>query len=312
MRMINDFNSFSDVDVQPSSTSYFSEPSSGLDPKLFEGMHLRPWVRNSVLRILFDHLAVMYQEPNLWVSAWLAGSGVSYQWESARQPGDLDCLVGIDYVKFRRTNSDFTGMSNEEIAGMFNEEFASQVMPKTSNWEGFELTYYVNPQSNIVDINPYAAYDLINDDWTVKPSQDTSPPYSRVWGQSVERDYNTAIELVNRYGQALAEFRGSTSSANRVNAERKLQLAIDQAADMYENIHHGRKIAFSKTGAGYEDYHNYRWQAGKQSGIVQALKMIKDYRDSARKSDELETYGIELPTPDTLIRRTVSRKSPLQ
>jgi len=303
-------NSYNNVNVTPGSTSYFGVPSAGLDPKLFEGMHLKPWVRNSITRILFDHLAVTYIEPNQWVSAWLAGSGVSYQWESVRQPGDLDCLVGIDYVSFRRLNVDYSGLSNNEIAAMFNEEFSKDIMPETSNWEGYELTYYVNPQSNIVDINPYAAYDLIKDSWTVEPLEDQNPPYSRVWEQSTERDYNTGIELIRRYSRALTEFNGAKGGANLVNAERKLKMAIDQAADMYEDLHHGRKLAFSTTGGGYSDYHNYRWQAGKQSGIVQALRAIKDYRDAANKTDSVEKYGIELPSPEVLVRRAALHRVP--
>lgn len=301
-------NPFNDVTIQTSPTSYFSEPGTGLDPHLFEGMHLRSWVRNSVIRFLFDHLGVTYQESHRWVYAWLAGSGVSYQWESTRIPGDLDCLVGIDYVSFRRFNSDYAGLSNDEIAAMFNENFANNLMPQTSNWEGFELTYYVNPQTNIIDINPYAAYDLIKDDWTVEPVKDQNPPYSRAWEQSTEKDYDTAATLIKRYGQALAEFNGATETPNRVNAERKLLLAIDQAADLYEEMHKGRKLAFSKTGAGYADYHNYRWQSGKQSGIVQALKLIKDYKDAMRKSGNISTYGVELPNTDVLIRRAALRK----
>jgi len=303
------YDSFRNVGVEPGSTSYFSEPSSGLDPHIFEGNHLRSWVRNSILRILFEHLAVQYQNPNRWVSAWLAGSAVSYQWESDREPGDLDCLVGIDYVTFRRLNSDYAGLSNDEIASMFNEEFSNSLMPTTSNWEGFELTYYVNPQTNIVDINPYAAYDLINDKWTVEPEKNPNTPYSRVWEQSADRDYTEGLAVVKRYSQALTEFNGSVSTPNRVNAERKLQMVIDQAADLYETIHKGRKTAFSKSGAGYADYNNYRWQAGKRSGIVQALRQIKEYRDAARKSNEAETYGIELPNPNVLIRRAATRKT---
>lgn len=302
-------NSFSgnEVDVTPGSTSYFSQPSSGLDPKLFEGHHLRSWARNSILRMLFEHLAVLYQNPNRWVSAWLAGSGVAYQWESAREPGDLDCLVGLDYIAFRRLNSDYSGLSDLEIAKMFNESFQHDLMPDTSNWEGYELTYYVNPQSNIVDINPYAAYDLINDNWTVEPERSQNPPYSRVWEQRASKDEETAVDLVKKYSQAYTEFKNSLNNPiTRVNAERRLRAVIDQASTFYEELHTGRKTAFSKTGAGYADFNNYRWQAGKQSGIVQALKLIKDYRDEAIKNNDLELYGVEMPSPDTLIRRSAT------
>ena len=292
------------VSITPSSTSYFSDPSSGLDPKLFEGKHLRSWVRNNILRLLFDHLAVMYQDPHKWVFAWLAGSGVSYQWESERFPGDLDCLVGIDYVVFRRYNSDYSGLSDDEIAHMFNEDFSKSLMPETANWEGYELTYYVNSQTNIIDINPYAAYDLIEDEWTVEPSETQNPPYSRMWEQRATKDVELATDYVKRYHAAVEEYRNSVNSpASLVNAERKLRMIIDQASEFYDDIHKSRKIAFSKTGAGYADFANYRWQAGKKAGIVQALRQIKDYRDKSRGSSELETYGVELPDANTLVRR---------
>ena len=97
-------------------------------------------------------------------------------------------------------------------------------------------------------------------------------------------------------------------SAFRINAERRLNEAISQAIAFYDDIHHGRKIAFSQIGQGYSDYNNYRWQAGKRSGVVQALRTIKDYKDRADKAEQLETYGIELPTAETLIRRTAARR----
>jgi hypothetical protein len=302
-----------DVPVRPGSTSYFSQPSAGLDPMLFTGKHLRPWVRNGITRMLFDHLAVAYMGPNRWVSAWLAGSGVSYQWESAREPGDLDCLVGINYVVFRQLNSDYAGLSNSEIAGMFNESFYKDLMPKTANWEGYELTYYVNPASDIRDINPYAAYDLINDSWTVEPDPKASPPHTRAWEERAKKDNDTATQLIKAYSQALTDYRGSAANAAlKVNAEARLKIAIDRAADFYEEMHHGRSAAFSPTGAGYSDFNNYRWQSGKQSGIVQALRMLKEYRDEAKKSEEVNTYGVELPSADVLIRRTLTYKGARQ
>ena len=102
--------------IMPGSTSYFSAPSSQLDPKLFDDNGLKPWARSGILSILFDYLGTHYANPHQWVHVWLAGSGVSYQWEAAREPGDLDCLIGVDYVKFRQDNPGFTGFSDQEIA----------------------------------------------------------------------------------------------------------------------------------------------------------------------------------------------------
>lgn len=291
--------------VQPSPTSYFSAPSTELDPRLFRGMQLESWVRSGILSLLFDYLGKNFTAPHQWAHAWLAGSGVSYQWEAAREPGDLDCLVGIDYVSFRRNNTEYAGYSDAEIAGMFNEGFNANLMPHTRNWEGYELTFYVNQQSNIIDINPYAAYDLTSDSWTVEPDTNPQPPYSRAWEQSTNRDHQTAVELVGRYSNALNEVRSATNPAYRINAERKLELATDQASMFYDDIHAGRKLAFSPVGSGYSDFNNYRWQAGKQSGAIQALRTIKDLKTAAETQSQVETYGLELPDADTLIRRTL-------
>jgi hypothetical protein len=216
--------------------------------------------------------------------------------------------VGIDYLQFRKYNSDYSGLSDQEIASMFNEDFSKDLMPETKNWNGYELTYYVNPQSNIRDINPYAAYDLTEDSWTVEPVQGQAAPNSPAWDQKAKRDYDTATELVARYSQALTDLQATSNPAYRINAERRLNLAIEQAISFYDDIHAGRKIAFSGIGSGYSDFHNYRWQAGKKSGAVQALRAIKDYKDAIEKQHQLDTYGVELPTTDTLIRRTASKK----
>jgi len=292
-------------EITPGSTSYFSEPSSELDPKLFQEEQLLPWVRNGVLSMLFDYLGKNYTAPNTWTHVWLAGSGVSYQWAAARQPGDLDCLIGIDYIKFRQSNQEFAGYSDKEIARTFNEGFSAELMPNTRNWEGYELTYYVNPQSDIRDINPYAAYDLTTDSWTVKPDVNPQPPYSRAWEQRIIRDEANAKDLINRYSSALSEVRNATNPAHRRNAETKMQLAAEQAIAHFDDIHGGRKIAFSAVGSGYSDFNNYRWQAGKRSGVIQALKTIKDHKAEQDAGLQKNVYGVELPDASTLIRRTL-------
>ena len=291
--------------ITPGSTSYFSAPANELDPELFQGNHLKVTKREGILEILFEYLGRNFKDPYAWTKAWLAGSGVSYQWEAARQPGDLDCLVGIEYVKFRQSNPEYAGLSNNEIASMFNERFSADVMPNTRNWDGYELTFYVNPATDIRDINPYAAYDLIGDFWTVEPDRNPTPPYSRDWEQKAQRDHDMAVEILNRYNNAVNELRSSKNDAYRINAERKLKLAQEQAVAIYDDIHVGRKLAFSQTGSGYTDFHNYRWQAGKKSGAIQALRSIKEQRDAQEKKSQQELYGIELPSTSTLIRRTL-------
>lgn len=294
--------------VTPGATSYFSAPSETLDPKLFTSGNLAPWVREGVLSLLFDYLGTHYVNPHRWVSAWLAGSGVSYQWEAAREPGDLDCLVGIDYVSFKQSNPDFVGMSDAEIASTFNEDFSRELMPKTENWEGYELTFYVNPQSDIRSINPYAAYDLINDTWTVEPQRDAAPPYSRMWDMKVDKDLEMGKTLLERYSSALSDIQNTPNPAYRTNAEARLKEAVTQGVALYDDIHAGRKVAFSRTGGGYADFHNYRWQAGKRSGVIPALRKLKEYHTKASESQNSELYGVSLPSTSDLIRRTALRR----
>ena len=291
--------------ISPASTSYFSSPSSELDPNLFQGDRMKDWVRSGILSLLFDHLGTRYANPHKWVHTWIAGSGVSYQWEAQREPGDLDCLVGVDYIEFRRANGEYQGYSDQEIASTLNEGFNKDLMPNTRNWEGYELTFYVNVKSDIRDINPYAAYDLISDSWTVYPEKSPQPPYSRDWEQRTNRDHATAVDLVGRYSSALNEVRNAVNPAHRINAESKLRLATDQASVFYDDIHAGRKTAFAATGSGYSDYNNYRWQAGKRSGAVQALRSIKEHEAELRNKNQVNTYGIELPDTNTLLRRSM-------
>jgi hypothetical protein len=111
------------VSPEPSETSYFSSPQAGLDPRLFRDNQLIGTIRNGILRVLFEHLEANYHNPQAYIHAWLAGSGVSYQWAANRSPADLDCLIGVDYIKFKQSNPKYAGFSDKEISDMFNENF---------------------------------------------------------------------------------------------------------------------------------------------------------------------------------------------
>ena len=121
------------VELEPSESSYFSIPAGALDPRLFRDSKLIPHVRSAILRILFDHLKAYYQNPESFATVWLAGSAVSYQWSAARTPADLDCLIGINYLKFRQSNQQYKGLSDQEIASMLNDYFRTELHPVTSN-----------------------------------------------------------------------------------------------------------------------------------------------------------------------------------
>lgn len=286
-------------------TSYFSAPAPELDPKLFEGRQLKSWVRTGIQSILKDFLNLRYRHSELWAHAWLAGSGVSYQWSAARQPGDLDCLIGVDYLQFRKANPEFRGLTDKEISEQINEEFRDELYGQTENWNGYELTFYVNPgATDIRTIKPYAAYDLKYDEWTVSPDPQQVPPVNKDWDQVAANDAAQAKQSATRFTAAINDLRAAPNDALRRNAQARLEAAAQQGNALYNEIHTNRSMAFSSSGAGYADFHNYRWQAAKGTGAIDQLRQMRQYlKDSVQ---ERNIYGVDLPNASTLVRRAAT------
>ena len=297
------------ISLENKATSYFSNPEQDLDPRLFSGNQLKGWVRSGLMQLLFDFLHEKYRHADLWAHVWIAGSGVSYQWSAAREHGDLDVLIGVNYIQFRKANPEYQGLGDTEISQMLNEDFRTYLQPETENWNGFEVTFYVNPgATDITSINPYAAYDLTHNEWTVHPQQQ-SAPHKPVWEAMAQRDRSIASEIVTRYSKALADLHGAQNDAARRNAETRLQASLSQGSALFEDIHHARKFAFSQTGEGYSDFYNYRWQAGKKYGTVPALRQMHDYLQAYKEGNAEENYGVELPDTQTLIRRAATYRA---
>lgn len=315
------------VSLVPSATSYFSHPSDRLDPVLFEGTHMRPEVRGWAIRTVHsllqeesDFLATGLRHPETWTRIWIAGSGVSYQWEASRQPADIDILLGIDYVEMRRANPAFVSFADSEIAAMLNQHFALEMRGPAGEFPfsdafDYEVTVYVNrgvsaARDAISTINPYAAYDVTQDEWAVTP-QPMSTSINPAWEMAAERDRQFAEDLVSEYGNALRGIQEARNPAHRTNAEARLHQIMEAADGLYDEIHSGRRSAFTTAGSGYSDFGNYRWQAGKRNGVIQASKKIREYLKAAKDRTDFETYGLDLPDTETLIRRSTVRRAVL-
>lgn len=295
--------------IEGSATSYFSAPEDTLDPKLFDNHHLKPAIRNGLLSLVFNFLSERYALPELWCRVWLAGSGASYQWSAQRTPGDLDVLLGIDYIQFRKAHPRYAGLSNAEISAMLNEDFYTDLQPEIAHWNDYEVTVYSNPgATDITVIKPYAAYDVTHDEWTIYPRHE-QPAHNPKAEAKAQKDYDLAMDIINRYGQALTSVKTASNDAHRRNAEARVRSALAQGSALYQDIHEGRKIAFSPSGEGYSDFNNYRWQAGKRLGTVQALKQIHQYYSQTQEAEAQQTYGVELPDTSTLIRRAILYRS---
>lgn len=282
-------------------TSYFSAPATELDPTLFSGRSIKSWVRSGIISILNDFMGRKYQQAQLWTHPYLAGSGVSYQWTAAREPKDLDCLIGINFVQFRKANTDYAGLSDKEIADQLNEQFHDELQSTTENWNGYELTFYALTNEDIRTIKPYAAYDLKYGEWIVTPDPNQAPPSNPEWDNVVSNDSTTAASIESKFTTSMQDIKYSRNDAIRRNAENNLTMAAAQGNALYNEIHRNRSIAFSNEGEGYADFHNYRWQAGKRSGAIQSLRKVREHMMNTLQTNN--PYGVELPDASTLIRR---------
>jgi hypothetical protein len=292
-----------------SPTSYFSSPADSLDPRLFDGRQLKATVRQGIVQALNESLGKEYRHPEFWTHPWLAGSGVSYQWQAERNPGDLDCLVGIDFVQFRQANPEYRGLLDNEISDQLNEFLHADLWPQTANWNGFELTFYALTTNDITRIKPYAAYDLKYDEWTVVPSPTQTAPRVPEWDTVAVADHTHANQVYLRATKALQDLSVAHGGPQQINAHTALNNSLLQANAMYEEIHGNRSLAFSPNGEGYADFNNYRWQAGKRSGALELIKEVQAAAKAHIQADNRSLYGVDLPDASTLIRRAALYRS---
>lgn len=276
-----------DIRIELGASSYFSRPSNILDPNLFEGEQLRPDVRDTILRIFMDYMGRSYHDPSNWSMVWLAGSGISFQWAANRGNGDLDVLFGIDYTKFVTDNPTYMYFDRHEIAEMITEDLRKNLWPITAHtyfgMGEYELTFFLNDnvegyENSIVNIHPYAAYNLTTDQWTVKPPRLGAEPaadYPAEFYQQAEANKEATKALVDRYNTLRKE--GANlypGSPQYVNNARHKALVRAEAENLFDSLHLGRKMAFSNQGEGYGDFYNFQWQKSKEDGIINALNEI--------------------------------------
>ena len=290
-------------------SGYFSAPSETLDPRLFDGDHFKTDVRTWILNTLYEFWGQRYRSPKAWSTVWIAGSGISYQWEAGRGNGDLDVLIGVDFPRFWTSNQQYLGLSENDVAEIFNQEFHQNLWPSTANASinggTFEVTFYVNPNStDIRDINPYAAYDLTHDSWTVRPPHGDAFNHPKEFYDYAQREVGGAEEIVAKFNTAANKAKAmNPGSPGWHNAMREVDLLASQASTMYDSIHLGRRAAFSSGGSGYGDYYNFRWQYHKQHGTAQALNAVAHAHKEAHDEFNSQIYGAAIEPADVALRR---------
>jgi hypothetical protein len=293
--------------IAPGESGYFSEPSQTLDPHLFTGDRLKPEVRLWLLQTLHTYLDSRWHQAASWANAWLAGSGISHQWAGARGNGDLDVLLGVDWPRFRQLNPGYEGLADRELATLINNQMKTELWPRTAltrfGNQSYEVTFFINlNSSDIRNIQPYAAYNLPTDTWTVRPPKLPQRPasmYPAAWKQRITSDLRLATQIIDRYNRAVDQAGAAAPNTGAwTNAMAMSRLAADQATALYDDIHLGRRAAFGEMGDGYADWHNYRWQSLKANGVVNALRDLAQNRSRELLRVQTRLYGRPLTTPE--------------
>jgi hypothetical protein len=291
------------VNVRPElsgGSGYFAARGTTLDPSLFHsGDHLIPEVRRLILSQLYGFLERRYPHPQVWTEVWIAGSGITSAWNASREsngaPGDLDCLLGLDYARLRSLVRALGGSSDQAIARYLNQQMHDELWPHTEathiGASVYEVTYYVNNnvgigQDALLTINPYAAYNVTHDVWTVHPVEvpgDFGDHYFSAEDRRVaHEDYVTAAALQHQLIDLQQRLRDA-SPAEHVNLLPQLHDLVRAGAEAFDSIHKGRREAFTPGGKGYFDAANYRWQAGKGSGAINVLRQLKQLDEAAHR-----------------------------
>ncbi len=302
---------FPQLEEHVGASGYFSQPALILDPQLFEGEELKFDVRQEILSLLFDYFSSRYNGAHEWTMAWLAGSGISYQWAADRGNGDLDVLLGIDYTEFVNANPVFSGMDRYDISYIINDDLRTNLWPNTSlvtfnrgDERAYEITYYLNfdveaSDESITHIQPYAAYNLTENHWTTKPESNPVRDVPKEYEEQARRNRQNAEDLVAYYTHH-REVLATTvpNSPSWHNSMSSMKNVVSQAQALFDQIHSNRRQAFDPHGEGYHDFYNYQWQAAKRDGIVQKLNQIAMAGSEAQQLRDIDTYGspIEMET----------------
>lgn len=299
-------------------SGYFSAPAQTLDPNLFDGNTLKSEVRQHILGRLKHWFGFQgYRVDPAWLHVWIAGSGVTYQWAASRGNGDLDVLFSVDVTEFESANPKWAGASENELAAGMTEELRQTLWGEEAQTgfgsQVYEVTYFWNPGtgSDIRNIHPYAAIDVVTGEWAVPPpalGEDPGAAFPREWYNQADHDAESAERLTRAYNEHLGNL--GTADPGSVpwhNAGSSLNLVVSQASALFNDIHTGRRDAFGPQGHGYGDYTNFRWQYGKKTGAVKALHEIANVGEEARKDEETALWGGPIDGADVALRRAAQR-----
>jgi 8-oxo-dGTP pyrophosphatase MutT (NUDIX family)/GNAT superfamily N-acetyltransferase len=289
----------------------FAPTNGSLDPRLFDGDRIRPEVRDYAMGRLAAWWDGRYSNWRTWSKVYIAGSSISEWWADKnaiqahaadrevdpkyRLNDDLDTLIGVEYKGLVEANPQFAGMSPKMVSAHLNAELREHCnlegvylnVPSSEvpewEWAGdpeggkvrvgpWSSTFYVNPNSyDIRVIKPYAAYNLSDDEWAVRP---VSEPKGHKFSPT-EWYYFEGVAQQVKGALALPE----PARSNR-------------AKRIWEHIHSSRSGAFGPHGQGVFDYRNAVEKYLDQAGLWQQLVDARFPDQKTSSQDHEVTYHL--------------------
>lgn len=286
---------------------YWAPNSAQTDQRLFDGDRLRPEVRKDVLDRLgafFD--AHGYKGWREWTKVYFAGSQAA-KWLDAdgKGNGDFDILIGINWPLFRDGHPEFEGKSDLQVTTAMTDG-----LWKTANVNGyyftladgrrvgpFDRTFFANPVAwDIKALHPYAAYDVTDDTWAVRPLK-------------VPKDWS-AEKLPESYWDYAEAMAHAVKAIGTLPSEEKARMA----RNLWEEIHTHRSDAFTGNGKGLFDLANVvekyldqhpdglwdklrAWKHGAPSSITQEAAVRNNLKDSDPSGADYQGVMIALVPP---------------
>lgn len=249
----------------------------GLDHRLFEGEHLKDDVRRYILETLGGFWGPVFGPGwERWAKVYFAGSEAS-EWtsKSLEGNGDFDVLIGVDYDEIRRQVPVFDRIesSDEQITDALNRSLRkldektenAMIMVDGEMTGPWNQTWYVNKDSlDIRKIKPYAAYNVTDDEWAVRP------PHLPDW------DISQFPE-----GHPLVQEAHAVASYVRAVLALPEPYRSQQATALWTHLHTDRGRAFGPQGEGWWDSGNviekYLDQLGLWEKLVRARMDARDH-----------------------------------
>lgn len=291
--------------AHPLPTSRVFGPTYGLDHRLFTGEQLKPEVRTAVMSRLGPVLEpLLGQSWEAYTKVYLAGSEAS-EWtsETLEGNGDFDTLIGIDYGHARDMHAPLADLDDSDITDLVNTALRTSynASPWVAPFGGtFDLTGYCNAGSyDIRRLKPYAAYNISDDQWSVRP------PHLPDW--SIDR-------LPEGGDNLLAEAEGYAAVVDAISKMPE-PFQTQQGKALWKHLHSDRGRAFSDEGEGWLDPGNLiekalvewgvwdklvEWQYGTQKTAVKsgALDLPQQQHDAFETSGRSQPVHSDVLTDD--------------